>query len=1725
MKKLLTLWSLLLLVVVGVNAETQWVKTSIGDLVTGDVVAIVDQTSARAMSNNNGSSAPSATSVTLNSDKSEITSEVATTLQWVVTASEGSYKFNVVGNTTHNLYCNNTNNGVKVGTNTTNNTFEWKKADANSEEYFLYNTVTLRYIGVYNNQDWRCYTTVNSNIKDVVTVFYKKVETPEMYVIGINGTWDPTNMVEMTYNEETQTYSYECSPTEDAYFAIADQQQTTLDWDDFNANHRWSIGTLNAEVVLGQEYTLVHGDFSNKLSAGTYTITVTKDFKMTVTGTVTPPTPPTPATYTVAGNSEALFGTAWSPSTEANDMVANPEVENEYVFTKENVTLEVGTIEYKVVENHSWVVAYPASNAELVIDADGTYNVKFTFNSETKAVNGTATAVTPPAPVEFNKWVVAGSSAALNGKSWDKAATENLMTTTDGKNYELVVTDAVLEKGTNYECKVVLQPTKENPTDDDYIWRPYNNVVFTTGEAETGKYTVTYTYVAPDNIETEEGTLTVATVRTGDADPVEKTYTVAGNSEALFGATWSAASEANDMVANPEVENEYVFTKENVTLEVGTIEYKVVENHAWDVAYPASNAELVIDAAGAYNVKITFNSETKAVTGTATAVTPPAPEIDKLYVIGDGTTNGWDRTAMDEMTWNETTQAFTYEYAPTNAMNHIAIADYQMTADEAAADENWSVFNTHRYYIANIDGSPTLNTEYDLTKGDGSIILAKGTYTISITKGLKITITGEVAPPPAEDTYVVAGNGPATNGVEWDATAEVNKMTTEDNDTYTLVVENAELAADGIYTWKVVKNGSIWIPDGMGNDLTVEITEDGIYTVTYKYVVSTGEETAVAEKTGELVVLPEAIDYPTTAAGITIGGTTEMDAVVKIHKNTDQVKGIKFANGYTTEEGALNANYATIEIDGGFKAGDVISIAGAFNNSDETKLSAVDIFALDAEGKPVVLFTTQQFVNGRTSADDPAVETYTLTADYDELYLGRNGNTGTFITLLKTEKGVTPPPTIDKLYVIGDGTTSGWDRTAMDEMTWNEETQAFTYQFAPTNAMNHIAIADYQMTAEEAAADIDWSVFNTHRYYIANIDGAPTLDTEFDLTKGDGTIMLAAGTYTLTITKDLKIKVTGEVAPPPAEDTYIVAGSGIALNRTAEGALIAWDGTAEENKMTTTDEDTYTLVVENVELRTTDDLGWKVVKNGSEWIPDGMGNDLPVEITEDGIYTVTYTYVVSTGAETAEAVKTGDLPPAHQGTMYTSGDHAIWIQANHYVAEDKYELIIESDEEMEGLGGSFWTLSSGNADLRDNLVISEDKKTIIITATSTTEPVPYTPLYIMMPGEVNFGQIDYQWVDIAAPVIEKLYVIGFDSWDMTNMPEMTWNEETQAFTYDVTLTATGYFAVADKQMEAIDWPDFNANHRWSIGVANAEVVLGQEYTLVHGDFSNKLEAGTYKISVTKDLKMTVTGEVAPPPAEDTYVVAGNGPATNGVEWDGTAEVNKMTTTDKDTYTLVVENATLAADGIYTWKVVKNGSEWIPDGMGNDLKLEVAEDGIYTVTYKYVVSTGEETATLEKTGDIPVVETTWTVAGASVRDAAAGANDILFGLTWDATATDNDMVKGNDGLWTLKKASVALTTNNVITFKVYKNHAFDESYPEENMTCEVTANSVYDVTFTFNEETKVVTVQLTDVAPVTGISAIQTEALNGNVYNMNGQRVNNVNQKGVYIMNGRKVLVK
>ena len=149
-----------------------------------------------------------------------------------------------------------------------------------------------------------------------------------------------------------------------------------------------------------------------------------------------------------------------------------------------------------------------------------------------------------------------------------------------------------------------------------------------------------------------------------------------------------------------------------------------------------------------------------------------APEL--LYIIGD--MNNWDRTALTEMAFNETTQAFEYEYAP-NTTAYIAFATKQLTEEEANADEDWSNFNNnYRYAIGEGNINATLNEAVALQKGDGAIILApvkeNTTYKISVPKDLStVTITGEAAPAPVTvDKLYIMGNG--TPG-GWNATTEL----------------------------------------------------------------------------------------------------------------------------------------------------------------------------------------------------------------------------------------------------------------------------------------------------------------------------------------------------------------------------------------------------------------------------------------------------------------------------------------------------------------------------------------------------------------------------------------------------------------------------------------------------------------------------------------------------------------------------------------------------------------------------------------------------------------------------------------------------------------------------------------------------------------------------------------------------------------------------------------
>ena len=109
----------------------------------------------------------------------------------------------------------------------------------------------------------------------------------------------------------------------------------------------------------------------------------------------------------------------------------------------------------------------------------------------------------------------------------------------------------------------------------------------------------------------------------------------------------------------------------------------------------------------------------------------------------------------------------------------------------------------------------------------------------------------------------------------------------------------------------------------------------------------------------------------------------------------------------------------------------------------------------------------------------------------------------------------------------------------------------------------------------------------------------------------------------------------------------------------------------------------------------------------------------------------------------------------------TSGSNTIQVSCK-LMGTDQYQILIEGTG-LVGLGGSFAEVNGvGGYYLNgDHCVVSADGTSITVDITSTVAPVIYTPLYVLMPGEVNFGSINnIEWVtcgggstDNVAPVL------------------------------------------------------------------------------------------------------------------------------------------------------------------------------------------------------------------------------------------------------------------------------------------------------------------------------------------------------------------------------------
>ena len=473
------------------------------------------------------------------------------------------------------------------------------------------------------------------------------------------------------------------------------------------------------------------------------------------------------------------------------------------------------------------------------------------------------------------------------------------------------------------------------------------------------------------------------------------------------------------------------------------------------------------------------------------------------------------------------------------------------------------------------------------------------------------------------------------------------------------------------------------------------------------------------------------------------------------------------------------------------------------------------------------------------------------------------------------------------------------------------------------------------------------------------------------------------------------------------------------------------------------------------------------------WYPNGTNNNYGEnnEITQDGNYTIYFRPDGNGGSDWFHSViyAAYEEPVIPEGLELTADGYTILVQGKHYLdrAVNNWELTITSEENLTGLGGSFWALSSGNADLRTNMTISEDKHTMTILATSTTKPSIYTPLYVM----INEGQVQF---------CEATYFNANVEW--VEVGELTMN-----------VTVTGNVAAVTGPVTAADATTLQAS-------AGSAAVID----LTGADISEDITI----TPTNKNAVIVVSGTARTPDTNGAHVTASNG---NVVVYDGTYRraAGLITLVDDNesqpAYDFVID---AQQDGVQYSRTVAAGawvsynspaSVTIPAGV-TIYKATGATESSVTFTKQDNQALGaNEAVILHNTGGAEVTITS-NVAKIDLNLTANPAGGVAVNETtieqhYTARAIDTD------------GSQYALKDGEIKKFNGAKIGAFRVYYT--GLTAAVSARAI----FVDGDDT-------TQIGTINANGEIEV----GAIYNLQGQRVQNPS-KGIYIVNGKKVAIK
>ena len=281
-----------------------------------------------------------------------------------------------------------------------------------------------------------------------------------------------------------------------------------------------------------------------------------------------------------------------------------------------------------------------------------------------------------------------------------------------------LVVDNFVAESKNYQYK-----TRANHNWNDYILP---------GGTENKSITLTAgTYKLTFTVNTTDNTLDLVAEKQVD-------YTVVGcfNNDAtasFFGTAWDVNNNDNNLVSNGD--GTYSKTYTSVALEAGTIKYKVVEGHSWDIATwgfnktdsnPDGNADYGVNAAGTYDITFTFNP------------------INTL-------SNGFNLTCEVTAT-------------PTTVSKTISAAGYATYCSPYALD--FSNVTGLKAYIADANGAAVSFTQVQDVPANTGVLLKgeAGEYNIAVAASSETNVANNAFIGVLENTQVAAGAFVLMNG-------------------------------------------------------------------------------------------------------------------------------------------------------------------------------------------------------------------------------------------------------------------------------------------------------------------------------------------------------------------------------------------------------------------------------------------------------------------------------------------------------------------------------------------------------------------------------------------------------------------------------------------------------------------------------------------------------------------------------------------------------------------------------------------------------------------------------------------------------------------------------------------------------------------------------------------------------------------------------------------------